>query len=140
MAGHSARPLYLPHRQSAYVAARPFHWKGETLQPGDELPKWPVHHMRHLHAQSLIGPQGHPWTEQRIAMWEKRMADGAKRTDARRELVLVGLKAAAEAADQDAEEATAAATEAHSLKDRIAGFFGGGDSDAARAASPNDSV
>lgn len=138
MAGHSARPLFLPHRQPVYVAVRPFTWKGELLQPGDEVPQWPKHHLRHLHTQSMIGPLGHNWTEQRIACWDKRIAKGAARTDARRERVLAGLKAAAEAADEDAEEATAAATEAHSLKDRIAGFFGGGDSDG-RSAGPNDS-
>lgn len=125
-----ARPLFLPHRQPSYVAVRPFKWKGRQMGPGDDVPKdWPVWHLRHLHAQSLIGPKGHKWSERRMESWAKRIADGLERRKKRAEQQVAELEARAENADLEAEEAMEVAEEARTLKDRIAGLFGGGESD-----------
>ncbi len=125
--GHHARPLFLPHRQT-FVAARPFCWKGEQLEAGDAVPKeWPLYHLRHLHAQSLIGPKGHPWTKGRQASWAKKIADGKERRDARRQARFGRQVDEVEADVLEAEltevEAVAAADEARTLRDRLAALF-----------------
>lgn len=134
---HRSRPLYLPHRQPTYVAVRPFKWKGVTLGPGDELPSWPTHHMRHLHAQGMIGPKGYEWTEQRIANWARRIAKGIERSGTIRERAIARLEGEAEEADLVATEAMETAEEARSLRDRVNSLFGGGESDA-RSAGAGD--
>ena len=134
-----ARPLFVPHRDKPYVAARPFRWKGVQLKCGDELPdEWPIFHLRHLHTQSLIGPKGHPWVEQRIASWALRLKRGEERTKAKAARKQELLDRRIVKADLAVEEAVEIAEEARTVRDRIAGFFGGGESDDAGSTSPDD--
>ena len=123
------RPLFTPHRQASYVATRPFSWKGVTLEAGEDIPTWPVYHLRHLHNQGMIGPEGHPWTGQRIASWAKRIADGQAKAKAKAQHRVVKLEEVAEQADKDALEAMETAEESRSLMERLTGFLGGGEPD-----------